>query len=229
MSIQPLGQHFNFDDSSKVGPVGPNPSTRSTLKRIVDITLAATALVFLSPIMLTVALIIKLHDGGNAIFVQRRIGVNGKQFNCYKFRSMVVDAQERLEHLLATDPAAKAEWEATQKLENDPRITALGRFLRKSSLDELPQLVNILKGEMSVVGPRPIVSNEIVKYGQYFDYYRDVRPGLTGLWQISGRSDTTYDERVALDVEYVKEWSFMNDIKIIALTVPAIVLSKGAK
>ena len=137
--------------------------------------------------------------------------------------------QSVLEHLLATDPAARAEWEATQKLTNDPRITRLGKFLRKSSLDELPQLWNILRGDMSIVGPRPIVHNEISKYGTDFIYYTDVRPGLTGLWQVSGRSDTTYDERVALDVQYVREWSFIRDVKVIFKTIPAILASKGAR
>jgi len=169
---------------------------------------------------------IKRHDGGPAIFAQDRIGHGGRVFRCYKLRSMVVDSQARLEALLESDPAARAEWEATQKLKNDPRITRLGQFLRKSSLDELPQLWNIFMGEMSIVGPRPIVQNEIAKYGADFIYYTDVRPGLTGLWQVSGRSETTYEERVALDVEYVREWSFFRDIKVILLTIPAILASR---
>ncbi len=201
----------------------------SALKRSLDILLASIALVFLAPFMLPIAFLIKRHDGGPALFVQERIGLHGEVFRCYKFRSMVVDAQAQLQRLLDSDPAAREEWERDQKLKNDPRITRLGAFLRKTSLDELPQLLNILKGEMSIVGPRPIVRNEIAKYGADFTFYSGVRPGLTGLWQVSGRSNTTYDERVALDVRYVQEWTFLTDVKIIAQTVPAILLSKGAR
>lgn len=196
---------------------------------MIDIVGATFGLVFAAPFLLPAMFLISRHDGGPAIFAQDRIGHGGRVFRCYKLRSMVVDSQERLEHLLATDPEARAEWEATQKLTNDPRITRLGQFLRKSSLDELPQLWNILRGDMSIVGPRPIVHNEIAKYGTDFIYYTDVRPGLTGLWQVSGRSDTTYDERVALDVRYVREWSFVGDVKVIAKTIPAILASKGAR
>lgn len=206
----------------------PRPA-RSTLKRIIDVLGASFGLIFAAPFLIPAMLLIKRHDGGPAIFAQDRIGHGGRVFRCYKLRSMVVDSAERLENLLATDPEARAEWEATQKLTNDPRITRLGKFLRKSSLDELPQLWNILRGDMSIVGPRPIVQNEIAKYGTDFIYYTDVRPGLTGLWQVSGRSDTTYDERVALDVQYVREWSVVGDVKVIAKTIPAILASKGAR
>lgn len=199
------------------------------LKRVTDILIAAVALVFLLPILLPLAIAIRLSDGGPALFSHRRVGRDGREFYCFKFRSMVVDANERLEDLLERDPKARREWAETQKLENDPRITSFGDFLRKSSLDELPQLINILRGEMSIVGPRPIVSGEIEKYGDHFDKYCRVRPGLTGLWQISGRSDTTYDERVALDVEYVSDWSYANDLKIMVKTVPAVLLSDGAR
>ena len=206
----------------------PRPA-RSALKRTIDIIGASFGLVFAAPFLLPAMYFIHRHDGGPAIFAQDRIGHGGRVFRCYKLRSMVVDSAERLEHLLATDPEARAEWEATQKLKNDPRITRLGKFLRKSSLDELPQLWNILRGDMSIVGPRPIVHNEISKYGTDFIYYTDVRPGLTGLWQVSGRSDTTYDERVALDVKYVRQWSFVRDMKVIVKTIPAILASKGAR
>ena len=206
----------------------PRPA-RSGLKRVIDIIGASIGLVFAAPFLLPAMFLIHRHDGGPAIFAQDRIGHGGRIFRCYKLRSMVIDSAERLEHLLATDPEARAEWEATQKLTNDPRITRLGKFLRKSSLDELPQLWNILRGDMSIVGPRPIVHNEISKYGTDFIYYTDVRPGLTGLWQVSGRSDTTYDERVALDVKYVREWSFVRDMKVIVKTIPAILASKGAR
>lgn len=225
-------QQFN-DSSSRLrdflrSPKFPRP-VRSVPKRAIDIVGAVFGLVFAAPFLLVAMIMIRRHDGGPAIFAQDRIGHGGKVFRCYKLRSMVVDAQERLDHLLATDPVARAEWEDTQKLTDDPRITRLGRFLRKSSLDELPQLWNIIMGDMSIVGPRPIVQNEIAKYGADFIYYTDVRPGLTGLWQVSGRSDTTYDERVALDVKYVREWSFFRDIKVILLTIPAIIWSRGAR
>ena len=203
-------------------------SLASFRKRIFDFTLAGLAFIFTLPMLLIVAGLIKFHDGGQVLFSQKRVGVNGKLFKCYKFRSMVSDAQERLDHLLETDPDARAEWESTQKLRCDPRITRLGSFLRKSSLDELPQLWNIVRGDMSIVGPRPIVENEIAKYGPYFEEYAAVRPGLTGRWQVSGRSETTYQQRVEHDAAYVQNWSFWSDVWIVMRTVPAILMSKGA-
>lgn len=198
-------------------------------KRTTDIVIVLAAALFLLPVLIPIALIIRLSDNGPVLFRHKRVGRDGKEFMLYKFRSMVPDASERLEHLLQTDPAARAEWMATQKLENDPRITPIGDFLRKSSLDELPQLLNIFKGQMSVVGPRPIVEGEIEKYGEFFSYYSSVRPGLTGLWQVSGRSETTYETRVALDVAYVKARSFFMDIKIILMTFPAVLRRAGAR
>ena len=204
-------------------------SVFGTLKRATDFLIAGIALIFLLPVLVPIGIAIRLSDGGPALFKQRRIGRDGREFLCYKFRSMVVDADVRLKRLLETDLRARAEWQATQKLDSDPRITKFGQFLRKSSLDELPQLINILKGEMSLVGPRPIVRNEIEKYGEYFSHYSHVRPGLTGLWQVSGRSETTYGERVALDVKYVSEWSYSGDLVIMVKTVPAVLLSDGAR
>lgn len=201
----------------------------SALKRSTDLLVALAACIFLLPVLIPIALLIRLSDGGPAIFKQKRVGLNGREFLCYKFRSMHIDSKRQLAELLERDPRARAEWKATQKLENDPRITKLGNFLRKSSLDELPQLLNIIKGDMSIVGPRPIVQSEIEKYGEYFEHYKSVRPGLTGLWQVSGRSETTYDERVALDVTYVNQRSFFADLKIIAMTIPAVLTSEGAK
>lgn len=203
-----------------------NPT--SFLKRSADVLIAFSALVFLGPLIGFIALWIRMNDGGPILFKQERIGLNGKTFQCLKFRSMSVNAAEELRSYLASNTEAAAEWARDQKLRNDPRITAPGRFLRKTSLDELPQLLNILFGEMSVVGPRPIVQSEVSKYGEYFQYYTQVKPGVTGLWQISGRNDTTYDERVALDVKYCKTWSFLLDAKIFFLTIPAVLLSKGA-
>tara|TARA_R110000796_G_scaffold206321_4_gene322648 strand:+ start:7629 stop:8324 length:696 start_codon:yes stop_codon:yes gene_type:complete len=205
--------------------LGPNLSA----KRLFDVVAASCALLFTGPLILTIAILIRLQDGAPAVFKQTRQGKDGRPFDCYKLRSMVPDAGAQLQHLLATDPEARREWAETQKLTNDPRITPLGQFIRKSSIDELPQLVNVIRGDMSLVGPRPIVENEIVKYGDSYKHYCAVRPGLTGLWQVRGRSDTSYDSRVAMDVEYAREQSFLTDIKIILLTVPAVFKSKGAR
>lgn len=197
------------------------------LKRALDLTLTIPALVFLAPAMLLIALAIRLQDGGPALFRHNRIGKSGAEFACLKFRTMVLDADARLAMVLASDPNAAVEWAKDQKLRNDPRITWLGRFLRKTSLDELPQLINVVRGEMSLVGPRPIVQAEIAKYGERFADYCAVRPGITGLWQVSGRNDTTYEERVALDSRYARSVSARNDVSIILRTVPAL-LGKGA-
>ena len=201
---------------------------KSVAKRTLDIALSGFALIFLLPLLVFVALCIRLTDPGPILFAQERIGARGRRFKCYKFRSMVVDAQERLAQHLRANPEAAAEWARDHKLQKDPRITPIGRFIRKTSLDELPQLVNIIRGDMSVVGPRPIVEDEICKYGAAFESYSAVRPGLTGAWQVGGRSDASYDRRVELDVEYVESWSFGRDIKIVLLTVPAVLLNRGA-
>ncbi len=206
-----------------------SPDTPVLAKRLLDIAISGAALIAVAPVILLFAGLIRLQDGHRAIFSQPRYGYGGKVFKCYKLRSMVPDAQRRLEYLLATDPAARQEWEETQKLKNDPRITALGRFIRKTSIDELPQLFNILRGDMSIVGPRPIVETEIVRYGDSFKQYCAVRPGLTGLWQVTGRSDTSYDARVAMDVEYAENWTVMSDIGIMIKTIPAVLMSRGAR
>ena len=207
----------------------PSAPEDLSAKRIFDVVISAIAIVALMPIMVVVAVLIKLQDGGKALYWQPRYGLDGETFNCFKLRSMVPNAKQELEALLARDPDARAEWNATQKLTNDPRITRIGHFVRKTSIDELPQLFNVLRGDMSLVGPRPIVENEIAKYGEDFVHYCTVRPGLTGLWQIKGRSDTSYPERVAMDVEYVKTRSFWGDIAIAFMTVPAVLMSKGAR
>lgn len=203
--------------------------TEQVAKRLFDVVVASCALVFTAPLILVVALLIRLQDGAPAVFAQTRQGKDGKTFACFKLRSMVPDAAERLQVLLATDPDARREWAETQKLTHDPRITPLGQFLRKSSIDELPQLINVIRGDMSLVGPRPIVETEIAKYGEYYKHYCAVRPGLTGLWQVRGRSDTSYETRVAMDVEYARTRSFLTDVKILFLTVPAVLNSKGAR
>jgi len=197
-------------------------------KRALDILGAGIGLVLLSPFFLIVALLVRA-DGGPAFFAHQRVGRSGKLFGCLKFRSMVIDSQARLETLLANDPAARAEWEATRKLKNDPRITRIGRFLRSTSLDELPQLINVLRGEMSLVGPRPVQEAEIDRYyGASAAHYMAVRPGITGLWQVSGRSETSYESRVALDVAYVSRPSMVADLAILLRTPFAVLSRRGA-
>jgi lipopolysaccharide/colanic/teichoic acid biosynthesis glycosyltransferase len=196
--------------------------------RVFDILLSAGGLVFLSPVMIATALAIYLEDGGPILFSQARLGFAGKTFRCFKFRSMCVDAEARLEALLESSPTAKAQWERDHKLKIDPRITAIGAILRKFSLDELPQLLNVLKGDMTLVGPRPIIQAEVWRYGRRFHYYCAVKPGLTGLWQISGRSDSTYRARVAMDVVYSRRRGPLLDLKILAATIPAVISSRGS-
>ena len=197
-------------------------------KRALDIIGAGVGLVLLAPFFLIVALMVRA-DGGPAFFAHQRVGRGGKLFGCLKFRSMVIDSQARLEALLANDPAARAEWEATRKLKNDQRITRIGRFLRSTSLDELPQLINVLRGEMSLVGPRPVQEAEIDRYyGASAAHYMAVRPGITGLWQVSGRSETSYESRVALDVSYVSRPSLLADLSILLRTPVAVLSRRGA-
>lgn len=196
--------------------------------RIFDIVGSIAGIVFFAPLMALIALLIYITSGGPILFSQQRIGKCARPFRCLKFRTMVVDAQARLEELLANDPAARAEWELEHKLHNDPRITKLGAFLRKSSLDELPQFFNVLVGDMSLVGPRPIVLDEITRYGRYFGEYCRVRPGITGLWQVSGRNDVTYRRRVALDVSYVRSRRFLANFRILMLTVTSVLMARGS-
>jgi exopolysaccharide production protein ExoY len=196
--------------------------------RGLDIVLALGLILFLAPLMLLAAIACWAQDGGPPVFVQQRVGRDGRMFRCFKFRSMVIDAEQRLHDLLNRDPKALAEWTASQKLAKDPRITAWGQFIRKSSVDELPQLFNVLRGEMSLVGPRPIVSAEMVRYGHYLPDYKLVRPGITGLWQISGRSTTSYRQRVAMDVIFARRRTATLYLKILLGTVPAVLLRDGA-
>jgi lipopolysaccharide/colanic/teichoic acid biosynthesis glycosyltransferase len=206
----------------------PRLSIDQPLTEAMNFAIALVALVFLSPVMLAVALMVFAQDGGPMLFAHRRLGKDGRYFYCLKFRSMAVDAQERLASLLANDPAARAEWDKDHKLKTDPRVTKLGDFLRKTSLDELPQLFNVLKGEMSLVGPRPIVEAEIAKYGRRFRHYCAVKPGITGLWQVSGRNDTTYRARVAMDCVYARRRNAVMDFGIMLATVPAVLARKGS-
>lgn len=202
---------------------------RLPLKRTFDIIFSISVLGLLSPLYLLIALLIRTTSKGKAIYYQTRIGRGGVLFRCYKFRTMYQNADVILEKILAKDPIKQKEWHETHKIKNDPRITPIGVFLRKSSLDELPQFWNVLKGDLSVVGPRPVVEEEITRhFGSKAQKIFSVRPGITGLWQISGRSDTSYSTRIALDENYVENRTFFKDLKIIALTIPIVLLKKGA-
>lgn len=189
---------------------------------------AALGVVALSPLFLMIAVIMYFRDPGPLFYGHLRMGRNGKPFHCLKFRTMVVNGDAVLQRHLATNPAADVEWRATRKLKSDPRVTEVGRILRRTSMDELPQLINIVRGEMRIVGPRPIVEDEAVHYGDAMELCLSVHPGLTGLWQISGRSDVGYDQRVALDCEYVRTRTFRGDLKIIVRTVGVVFFQKGS-
>lgn len=196
-------------------------------KRGFDILFAITCLIILSPVFLILYLLVT-RDGGMAFYGHERIGRNGKKFKCLKFRSMATNSQELLKELLEKDKDARKEWETSFKLKNDPRITQIGYFLRKTSLDEIPQLLNILKGEMSVVGPRPVTQQELPMYNQSLKYYLISKPGLTGLWQVNGRNNVDYNARVEFDTDYVRNWSFIRDILIIFKTLKVVLKREGA-
>jgi Undecaprenyl-phosphate galactose phosphotransferase WbaP len=197
------------------------------IKRSLDILISIVGIIILLPLFIIIAILIKIE--GNAVFFQhRRIGRYGNSFYCLKFQTMYKNSQKILEEILATDEKLKHEWEKDFKLKNDPRVTKIGKFLRRTSLDEIPQLFNVLKGEMSIVGPRPIIKDEVVRYKEDIYYYNLVRPGITGLWQISGRSDVDYNSRVRLDVWYVKNWSIWHDFVIIMRTFIVVFKKNGA-
>jgi exopolysaccharide production protein ExoY len=200
---------------------------RNLVKAAFDKLLALSLLIFLLPLMLIVWFIVR-SDGGPAIFAHRRIGLNGKPFYCLKYRTMVMDSERVLAEILSTNAAARNEWNLTHKLKHDTRVTKIGRFLRRASLDELPQLINVLRGEMSLVGPRPITIEEVPKYGEAINYYYLCRPGITGLWQVGGRNDVSYNQRVRMDAFYARKLSFRLDVGILILTIKSVVLGKGA-
>ena len=195
--------------------------------RYVDAIVALIAFVLILPVLVLIALAIKSTSPGPVIFAHDRVGLGGRMFSCLKFRSMALDADDSLIALLASDPAIGVEWTQAHKLRNDPRITRVGGFLRKTSLDELPQLLNVVRGEMSPVGPRPIVLAEIYRYGRYIRHYCSVRPGITGLWQINGRNNVSYARRVALDVLYVRSRSLRLNLYILGMTFPSVIFADG--
>jgi exopolysaccharide production protein ExoY len=215
-SLVPDAGVLGDDASPSPRPVG------GAVKRALDILVAATTLVLLSPLLLVVALLIYATMGRPVLFPQTRLGYDGRTFSCLKFRTMVKDAEAALRSYLDSDPEAAREWLVRQKLKHDPRVTVVGRMLRRSSIDELPQLISVLLGRMSCVGPRPIVEAEIARYGRSWADYKKTRPGLTGMWQVSGRNRLSYRRRVALDRCYVRRWSIWLDLWILIKTIPAV-------
>ncbi|HHY80982.1 MAG TPA: sugar transferase [Thermoanaerobacter sp.] len=198
------------------------------LKRLLDFSLSLFLIIILAPLFILISILIKLTSPGPVFFKHKRLGLNGKVIEVYKFRTMIVNAEEVLQKILEENPVLKEEYEKTFKLKNDPRLTKIGKFLRKTSLDELPQLFNVLKGDMSLVGPRPIVLEEIDKYKEHGKYLLRVLPGVTGLWQVSGRNDVDYEERVKMDMYYIMNWSLWLDINILFKTIPAVIKRSGA-
>lgn len=211
----------------------PQRSTASEFhrgaKRALDVVGATTFLVLFSPLLLGVAALALAVQGRPLLYGHARIGKGGRTFKCYKFRTMVKDGDRVLAAHLEQNPQARREWASTRKLTDDPRITRLGQTLRKLSADELPQFLNVLFGDMSLVGPRPIVESETSFYGTQIDAYYSVRPGITGIWQVSGRSNTSYEQRVRMDVDYVVSWTFRRDLMILAKTVPVVLSSEGSR
>ncbi len=212
-------EHFSFISTRALGGLP---------KRVFDFVFACFLILLFLPALVFVAMVIQLTDRGPVIYKHDRVGFGGRTFRCFKFRTMVVDADKALNALLQSDLAARAQWERCQKIVDDPRITPVGRLLRQWSLDELPQLFNIIRGEMSLVGPRPIAPLEMPRYGNRSDFYLSGRPGLTGAWQVSGRSDCDYDLRVELDANYVSNWRFSTDLFILLRTAGVVLARQGS-
>lgn len=198
------------------------------IKEVFDKSLSVILFILFLPLLLLLYVVVFISTKGDPVYKQRRVGEHGRRFHIYKFRTMRTDADRMLEEILENDPEKKAEWQREFKLKDDPRITRVGKFLRRTSLDELPQLFNVFQGKMSLVGPRPIIEDEIPKYGEYFDYFTAVKPGITGLWQVSGRNDISYEERVRLDVWYVRNWSLELDVMILVKTAAIVLMRKGS-
>jgi Undecaprenyl-phosphate galactose phosphotransferase WbaP len=223
MSVRDFNGVLGIDASNKL-----NLSFNLIVKRFMDLCVVLIGGIIILPFLLIIALLIKINSRGHVLYKQKRLGINGKHFYTYKFRTMAVDADQQLQKLLETDSALREEWETNHKLHKDPRITGIGRILRRTSIDEFPQLINILKGEMSLVGPRPIVDEEVEKYGEDYNRVFSVKPGLTGLWQVSGRSNANYLDRVAYDIYYLQSWSVWLDLWIIFKTFGVVLIGKGA-
>lgn len=198
-------------------------------KRAFDIAVAACALAFFAPLMALIAIALLVQDGRPLFYKHQRIGLGGRPFLCWKFRTMTRDSEQQLRQLLDSSETCRQQWNSNQKLDQDPRAHRLGALLRRSGLDELPQFVNVLRGEMSVVGPRPVVLDELARYGKHAKYYLALRPGITGLWQVSRRSDTSYDERVEFDVRYCKTWTIAGDIAVVARTVAVLLTTHESR
>lgn len=202
-------------------------TTSRLAKRIFDLVFASIGILLLAPVFAVLAYKVR-QTGKQVIFGHERVGYKGELFRCFKFRSMIENSQEVLDKLLSENPAAKEEWEREFKLKNDPRITRFGHIIRQTSLDELPQLLNVIKGDMSLVGPRPVTEEEILRYGDKASFYKKAKPGITGLWQVSGRNDIDYESRIDLDVWYVRNWSIWNDLVILIRTVSVVLNRSGA-
>jgi exopolysaccharide production protein ExoY len=211
-----------------VSPEAIEAPVGGEFKRLIDVIIALSALLILLPLFAMIALLLRMTTGESAVFGHERVGYRGKSFRCLKFRTMVSNGDQVLADHFIRFPAARAEWDTARKLRDDPRVTAVGRVLRTSSLDELPQLINVLMGSMSIVGPRPIVGAEIERYGEAIASYQSCRPGITGLWQVSGRSNCAYENRVALDHAYARQWSIVRDCWIIWKTVGVVVRREGS-
>jgi len=223
MSVRDFGGILGIDTSNKL-----KMAWNLGIKRFLDIVFVITGGILILPFLLLVALILKLNSPGPVLYKHKRIGKDGKHFFIYKFRTMTADAEQQLKKIIETDTSLNEEWKKNHKLQNDPRITSFGKILRRTSIDEFPQLINILKGEMSLVGPRPVVEEEVIKYGEDFNRVFSNKPGLTGLWQVSGRSDTDYHDRIAFDTYYLQNWSLWLDIWILYETFGVVFFGKGA-
>jgi Undecaprenyl-phosphate galactose phosphotransferase WbaP len=223
MSVRDFGGVLGLATSNKL-----KIALNLWIKRFMDFMIVIFGGILVLPFLLIIALLVKISSPGPVLYGHKRLGRNGKYFTAYKFRSMVMDAQERLRKLFEADPEIKKEWDKNHKLQNDPRVTAIGKFLRRTSLDEFPQLINLRKGDMSLVGPRPIVDEEVSRYGEDFNLIFSVRPGMTGMWQVSGRSETDYANRVLYDTYYLQSWSVWLDIWILFMTFGAVLRGKGA-
>ena len=223
MSVRDFNGVLGIDTSNKF-----KLTWNRSVKRVMDLSVTTIGGIIISPFLLFIALLVKLSSPGPVFYKQKRLGRNGKYFYAYKFRSMVNNAEEKLNKLLESDPVLKKEWDETHKLVNDPRVTSFGRFLRRTSFDEFPQLINILKGEMSLVGPRPITDSEVSKYGDDYSRVFSINPGLTGMWQVSGRSDAKYIDRISYDIYYLQSWSVWLDLWIIFKTFGVVILGRGA-